>query len=100
MLLPDLCPVSDLRSDLAGHIKRVKRSKRPLQLTQDGRDAGVMLIPTVTYEQLTAEREAAQVKAAIEQGIREAKAGKGRPAEEVFRDLLAGHAKPARRRSR
>lgn len=89
MPLPETCPLTEFRRDAAGYLKRLRKSKKHLLLTQDGRAAGVVL-STAEYDRLVAEMEAAEVRAALNQAFEEIKAGKGRPANEVIRDLKAG----------
>jgi len=89
MPLPDTCPLTEFRRDAAGYLKRLRKSKRALLLTQDGRAAGVVM-STAEYDRLMAEMEAAEVRAALDQAFEEMKVGKGRPASDVIRDLKAG----------
>jgi prevent-host-death family protein len=97
MPLPDTCPLTEFRRDAAGYLKRLRKSKKPLLLTQDGRAAGVVM-STAEYDRLMAEMEAAEVRAALDQAFEEMKAGKGRPADVVFRELRA-ELLPKKRRS-
>lgn len=89
MPLPETCPLTEFRRDAAGYLKRLRKSKKHLLLTQDGRAAGVVL-STAEYDRLIAEMEAAEVRAAIDRSMADIKAGRTRPAEAVIRDLKAG----------
>lgn len=47
--VPKIVPISDLRRDAAGVIKRATASREPVFITQRGRAAAVM-VSTQTYE--------------------------------------------------
>ena len=53
---PDTIPVTDLKQDASAMVKRVRKSKRPLILTQRGKAAAVLL-SVDTYEKGERERE-------------------------------------------
>jgi prevent-host-death family protein len=78
--IPDIIPVSDLRQDTAGTLRRVNRSKQPLVVTQRGRAAAV-LVGIEAYQR--AERERTILKL-LAQGEREIRAGRGTDLEDVF----------------
>ena len=78
--VPELIPVSDLRQDAAGTLRRVNRSKQPLVVTQRGRAAAV-LIGIETYQR--AERERTILKL-LARGEREIRAGRGTDLEDVL----------------
>jgi len=78
--LPDIIPVSDLRQDAAGTLRRVNRSKQPLVVTQRGRAAAVLL-GIDAYQR--GERERAILKL-LAQGEREIRAGRGKDLEAVL----------------
>jgi len=78
--LPDIIPVSDLRQDAAGTLRRVNRSKQPLVVTQRGR-ATAVLLGIDAYQR--GERERAILKL-LAQGEREIRAGRGRDLEAVL----------------
>lgn len=54
--VPDIIPVTHLRRDAAAALKRVRRSKQPLVITQRGRAAAVML-SVEEYERAEHERQ-------------------------------------------
>ena len=83
--LPDIIPVSDLRQDAAGTLRRVNRSKQPLVVTQRGRAAAVLL-GIDAYQR--GERERAILKL-LAQGEREIRAGRGRDLEAVLSEADA-----------
>lgn len=76
MPLPETCPLTEFRRDAAGYLKRLRKSKKHLLLTQDGRAAGVVL-STAEYDRLIAEMEAAEVRKALAEAIAQRRAGKG-----------------------
>jgi prevent-host-death family protein len=86
--LPVIIPISDLRQDTAGVIKRVAASDEPVVITQRGR-ASAVLVSTETYERTQHENEILRILA---RGDAEIAAGLGRDAEDVMaeaRGLLA-----------
>jgi prevent-host-death family protein len=54
--VPNIVPISDLRQDAAGVIKRAASSHEPVFITQRGRAAAVM-VSTQTYERTMRELE-------------------------------------------
>ena len=70
--LPTIVPISDLRSDAAGVIKRAAESEQPVVITQRGRATAVM-ISAQSYERTQRELEIlrllARGEAEIEAGI-------------------------------
>jgi prevent-host-death family protein len=87
--LPTIIPISDLRQDTAGIIKRVAASDEPVVITQRGR-ASAVLVSAAAYERTQRENELLRVLA---RGDAEIAAGLGRDAEDVMaeaRALLAG----------
>jgi prevent-host-death family protein len=71
--VPEILPVTDLRQDAAGALKRLQNSKHPLIITQRGRAAAVML-SVEAYERSEHERQLLRLLARGEQEIA---AGKG-----------------------
>ena len=87
--LPVIIPISDLRQDTAGVIKRVVASDEPVVITQRGRATAVLVIAEA-YERTQHENEILRVLA---RGDAELAEGLGRDAEGVMteaRALLAG----------
>jgi len=86
--LPAIIPISDLRQDTAGIIKRVTASDEPVVITQRGR-ASAVLVSADAYERTQHENEILRVLA---RGDAEIAAGLGRDADDVMaegRALLA-----------
>lgn len=87
--LPVIIPISDLRQDAAGIIKRVAASDEPVVITQRGR-ASAVLVSAGAYERTQHENEILRILA---RGDAEIAAGLGRDAQDVMaeaRSLLAG----------
>ena len=82
---PDTIPVTDLKQDASAMVKRVRKSKRPLILTQRGKAAAVLL-SVDTYEKGEREREILKLLA---RGEREIAAGKGYDLDDVLADADA-----------
>ena len=79
---PTIIPISDLRQDAAGVIKRAALSHEPVFITQRGRPAAVM-VDTRTYERTQHEL---QVLRLLARGTVEIEAGSGRDMGTVFAD--------------
>ena len=77
---PTKIPVSDLKQDASATLKRVRKSKAPLIVTQRGRPAAVML-SVDAYEKGKQEREILKLLAL---GEREIAAGKGFDLDDVL----------------
>jgi prevent-host-death family protein len=87
--VPKIVPVTDLRQDAAGVLKRLKESRDPLVITQRGRAAAVLL-SLDAYERSQQEREILRLLA---RGENEIASGKGYSLESVVKEakrLLAG----------
>ncbi len=69
----NIIPITDLRQDAAGVLKRVRGSGEPVVITQRGRAAAVLL-SAEAYEQAEHDR---QILRLLARGDREIAAGKG-----------------------
>ncbi|MHB1342722.1 MAG: type II toxin-antitoxin system Phd/YefM family antitoxin [Coriobacteriia bacterium] len=83
--LPAIIPISDLRQDAAGIIKRLTASDEPVVITQRGR-ASAVLVSAEAYDRAQYENELLRVLA---RGDAEIAAGLGRDAEDVMADARA-----------
>lgn len=83
--VPKIIPISDLRQDVGGVIKRVSVSREPLFITQRGRAAAVM-VSMKEYEQTQHELEILRLLA---RGERDIEAGLGFDLEAVLADADA-----------
>ena len=78
--VPEIMPVTDLRQDAAGVLKRVRASKQPIVITQRGRAAAIML-SVEAYERAEHERQLLRLLA---RGEKEIAAGRGYDLSEVL----------------
>ena len=83
--LPAIIPLSELRQDTAGIIKRVTASDEPVVITQRGR-ASAVLVSADAYERTQHENEILRVLA---RGDAEITAGVGRDASDVMAEARA-----------
>jgi prevent-host-death family protein len=77
---PKIIPISDLRQDASGVIKRISASREPLFITQRGRAAAVM-VSMKEYENTQHELEILRLLA---RGEKEIEVGAGFSLEEVM----------------
>ena len=82
---PKIIPISDLRQDVSGIIKRISTSREPLFITQRGRAAAVM-VSMKEYENTQHELEILRLLA---RGEKEIEAGTGFSLEEVMAEADA-----------
>ena len=78
--LPAIIPISDLRQDAAGVIRRVVATDEPVVITQRGR-ASAVLVSADAYERIQYENDLLRVLA---RGDAEMAAGLGRDADDVL----------------
>src|SRR3990172_752592 len=83
--VPKIVPISDLRQDAAAVLKRVRRTRAPVVITQRGR-ASAVLLSVDAYEQAEEER---RILRALARGDREIRAGKGSILDTVLREADA-----------
>lgn len=85
MKIPDIIPVTDLRQDAAGVLKKLQASVDPLVVTQRGR--AIAVIQNIdAYEKSQNERELLELLAAGEKEISE---GKGHTLSSVMKEADA-----------
>ena len=77
---PNKIPISDLKQDASATLKRVRKSKRPLIVTQRGRPAAVLLSVNA-YQKGEQERKILKLLAL---GEREIAVGKGYDLDDVL----------------
>jgi prevent-host-death family protein len=83
--LPAIIPISDLRQDAAGVIRRVVATDQPVVITQRGR-ASAVLVSAEAYERTQYENDLLRVLA---RGDAEMAAGLGRDADDVLAEARA-----------
>jgi prevent-host-death family protein len=82
---PSQIPVSDLKQDASATLKRVRKSKRPLIVTQRGKPAAVLL-SVDAYQKGEQERKILKLLAL---GEREIAVGKGYDLDDVLTEADA-----------
>jgi len=80
--IPAILPVSELRQDAAEVLGRVRKTRRPVIITQRGRAAAV-LVSVEAYERTERELE---ILKRIARGEKELRAGRGHDLEDVMTD--------------
>ncbi len=83
--MPEIIPVTDLRQNAAGALRRVRASKQPVVITQRGRAAAIML-SVEAYERAEHER---RILMLLARGEQEIAAGEGYLLEAVLREADA-----------
>lgn len=106
MFLPDTTSYSEFRQNLSSHFKRLKKSRKPTLITQNGKTAAVVMSPQI-YEELMSDAEESRSIARLQRSMLQARQGQGRLAKDVFADLYSrlgikqpGKTGHSRRRSR
>ena len=86
----DIHSLTTFRRRSSEFMKQLKKSKRPMVLTVKG-EAAAIVQDAESYQRLLDIAARADASEGIRQGLAEAKAGKGRDAEEFFREFEAAH---------
>jgi PHD/YefM family antitoxin component YafN of YafNO toxin-antitoxin module len=86
----DIQSLTTFRRSSGDFIKHLKKSKRPMVLTVNGKAAAVVQDPEA-YQRLLDIAAQADAKEGIRQGLDDAKKGKLRPAREFFAEFEATH---------
>jgi hypothetical protein len=84
----DIQSLTTFRRSSSDFIKHLKKSKRPMVLTVNGKAAAVVQDPEA-YQRLLDIAAQADAKEGIRQGLDDAKNGKLRPAREFFAEFEA-----------
>lgn len=80
--VPEIIPVSDLRQGAAGLLGRVRKTRKPIVITQRGRAAAV-IVSIESYQEAERERE---ILRRIARGEREVKSHRGHDLASVLED--------------
>ncbi|MFT5142569.1 MAG: prevent-host-death family protein [Rhodothermales bacterium] len=83
--LPQIIPISDLRKEAAGIVRRVSGSSDPIVITQRGK-AAVVMVGAEAYRRSQEELEILKI---LVQGDKEIAAGAGFSMEEVMKEADA-----------
>ena len=93
--LTDVHSLTDFLRNTKAHMSRMKRSKRPVVLTVNGR-AALVVQDARSYQALLALADRAEAIEGIRRGLASMARGEGRPAEEVLDELRRKHKIPRR----
>jgi prevent-host-death family protein len=89
----DIQSLTTFRRQSSDFIKQLKKSKRPIVLTVNGKAAAVVQDPDA-YQRLLDIAAAADEEEAIRQGLEDVAHGRTRPAREVFEEFRRKHGIP------
>lgn len=81
--------LEELTHDTAGFLDRLRHSGQPSLLTRDGRPAVVVMDPAA-WQVLHHRLEEAETVAALREGLAQADAGEGVPADAFLDSVMAG----------
>ena len=87
-LTQDIQSLTTFRRRSGDFLKQLKKSKRPVVLTVNGKAAAVVQ-DAEAYQRLLDLAAAADSREGIRQGLEDSKNGRSRPAQEVFREFRA-----------
>jgi prevent-host-death family protein len=84
----DIQSLTTFRRRSAEFMKRLKKSRRPVVLTVKGKAAAVVL-GAEAYQRLLDIAAHADAREGIRQGLEDARKGRTRPAEDIFKEFEA-----------
>ncbi len=87
-LSKDIQSLTDFKRHTNEYVKNLKESKHPLVLTINGK-AELVVQDAEAYQALLEAKELLESIKGIQRGLEEAEAGKGRPVQEFFQELLS-----------
>lgn len=85
--LNDIYSLSDFQRKTREHIERLRETRKPAVLTVNGK-AELVVQDASAYQELLDLVDRAEAIVGIQQGLRSFERGEGRPAEEVFDELM------------
>lgn len=88
MRTDDIRPLSEHRANISEDFRRVQETGRPLFITTNGKTAGVLLSPDA-YDKLAERAAAAEDITGLRKALEDSKAGRGRDAKTVLREIAA-----------
>jgi prevent-host-death family protein len=92
-LTKDIQPLTTFRRRSGDFLKQIKKSKRPVVLTVNGKAAAVVQ-DAEAYQRLLDIAARADAKEGIRQGLEDSRKGRMRPVEEFFQEFEAKHGIP------
>jgi prevent-host-death family protein len=82
----DIQPLTTFRNNSVGFLKQLKRTRRPIVLTVNGKPEAVLQDPAA-YQRLLDLAAAADPEEGLRQGLEDLAKGRTRPAREVFAEM-------------
>ena len=92
-LARDIQSLSTFKRDTARIMKQLKKTKEPVILTVNGK-AELVVQDAESYQKLMEAKDRMEAIEGIRRGLESMKAGRGRPAEEVFKEMFAKYGIP------
>ncbi|MBB5316336.1 type II toxin-antitoxin system Phd/YefM family antitoxin [Tunturibacter empetritectus] len=89
----DIQPLTTFRNNSVKMMQRLKKTRRPIILTVNGKPEAVVQDASA-YQRLLDLAAAADASEGIRQGMEEMRQGKGRPATEFFEEMRQKHGIP------
>jgi prevent-host-death family protein len=89
----DIQPLTTFRNNSVKFMKRLKKTRRPIILTVNGKPEAVVQ-SAAEYQRLLDLAAAADVNEGIRQGLEDMREGRTRPADEVFEEMRRKYAIP------
>jgi prevent-host-death family protein len=89
-LLTDIQSLTAFRRRSSQFLRQIKKSRRPVILTVNGKAAAVIQ-DAEAYQRLLDIAAGADAREGIRQGLEQARKGKTRPVEEFFKEFEAKH---------
>jgi prevent-host-death family protein len=89
-LTKDIQPLTTFRRRSSQFLKQIKKSKRPVVLTVNGKAAAVVQ-DAEAYQRLLDIAAQADAREGIRQGLEDVRKGQSRPADEFFREFETLH---------
>ena len=88
--LSDIRSLTDFQRNAKQHLRRLKKSGSPQVLTVNGQ-AELIVQSAEAYQRLLDDVEELRTIRTLRTSLAEARAGKGRPARQVLREIAAKH---------
>ncbi len=82
----DIQSLSVFKRDSAKFIRQMKKTGEPIVLTVNGKAAAIVHDPD-SYEEYVRDKDRRDMIASVKRGIDDMKAGRTKPADEVFREF-------------
>jgi prevent-host-death family protein len=87
----DIQPLTTFRNNSVKFMKRLKKTRRPIILTVNGKPEAVVQ-SAAEYQRLLDIAASADVNEGIRQGLEDMREGRTRPADEVFEEMRRKYA--------